>query len=122
MNQQAVKNRDQEPKEQAKEHPQPERTLRSLVNTPLKRLMFGVQILSYFLIVGSPLIGALIGKALQLKTGQIAGLVLGIFIAGEVLFYGSLAFLGKELVLFLRDKFKGSFASRKGSRKKEPLA
>ncbi len=89
------------------------RTLTSLVNTPFKRIMFGVQILSYILIVGSPLIGGLIGKALQLKTGQIAGTVLGVFIAGEVLFYGSLAFLGKELLLLLRYWFRGRLRLKK---------
>jgi hypothetical protein len=92
---------------------QPQRTLKSLVNTPLKKAMFGIQILSYILIVGSPVIGGAIGGMLELKAGQIAGLILGIFIAGEILFYGSLAFLGKELVLLLRDKVKGWFRSRR---------
>jgi hypothetical protein len=74
--------------------------------------MFGIQILSYILIVGSPLIGDAIGGILKLKAGQIAGMIIGIFIAGEILFYGSLAFLGKELVILLRDKIKGWFSSR----------
>ncbi|MFC2089625.1 hypothetical protein ACFLT1_02520 [Bacteroidota bacterium] len=90
---------------------QEKRTLKSLVNTPLKRLMFGFQILSYILIVGSPVIGGVIGNILELKTGQIAGVILGIFIAGEIIFYGSLAFIGKELILLLRDKIKGWFRS-----------
>jgi hypothetical protein len=68
--------------------------------------MFAVQILSYVLIVGSPIIGGAIGGLVGLKAGQTGGLILGIFIAGEVLFYGSLAFLGKEIVLLLRDKIK----------------
>jgi hypothetical protein len=71
--------------------------------------MFVVQIISYILIPGSPLIGGAIGGILGLKTGQIAGLVLGIFIAGEVLFYGSLIFLGKEVVLLVRDRLKSWF-------------
>lgn len=91
------------------------RTLKSLVNTPLKRIMFGIQILSYILIVGSPIIGGIFGKLLHLKTGQIAGIVLGVFITGEILFYSSLAFLGKELVLLLRDKMKSWFSSKKRS-------
>jgi hypothetical protein len=91
----------------------PKRTLRSLVNTPLKKVMFGVQILSYILIVGSPLIGGAIGRSLDLKPGQTAGVILGVFIAGEILFYGSLAFLGRELLLLLRDRVKGWFKSRK---------
>ena len=74
--------------------------------------MFGVQILSYVLIVGSPAIGAVIGKVLDLKTGQTAGVILGVFIAGEVLFYGSLAFLGKELILLFRYRFKTWWGSR----------
>ena len=92
---------------------QQQRTLKNLVNTPLKKAMFGIQILSYILIVGSPFIGGTIGGILNLKAGQIAGVILGIFIAGEILFYGSLAFLGKELVLLLRDKMKGWFRSRR---------
>lgn len=68
--------------------------------------MFGVQVLSYILIPGSPLIGGFIGKHLGLTAGQTGGVILGVFILGEVLFYGSLAFLGKELLLILKDKFK----------------
>ncbi len=75
--------------------------------------MFGVQILSYVLIVGSPFIGGAIGKILELKTSHSAGLILGIFITGEVLFYGSLAFLGKEIVLIVRDKIKSWFKRKK---------
>lgn len=82
------------------------RTIRDIVNSPFKKLMFAIQILSYVLIVGSPFIGGVIGRMLGLKTSHTAGLILGIFIAGEVLFYGSLAFLGKEIVLLIRDKFK----------------
>ena len=82
------------------------RTIKDLVNTPLKKAMFVVQILRYVLIVGSPLIGGVIGGILGLKVSQTGGLILGIFITGEVLFYGSLAFFGKELVLLMRDKMK----------------
>ena len=74
--------------------------------------MFGIQILSYFLILGSPAFGALIGKMLDLKTGQTAGVILGVFIAGEILFYGSLAFLGKELILLLKYRVKKWFGRR----------
>ena len=84
----------------------PEKTIKDLVNTPFKKLMFGIQILSYILIVGSPAIGTIIGRTLNLKASHTGGLILGIFIAGEVLFYGSLLFLGKELVRLLRDIFK----------------
>jgi len=90
----------------------PPRTLKDLVNTPFKKAMFIVQIFSYILIPGSPLIGGAIGGFLGLKTGQIAGLVLGIFIAGEILFYGSLFFLGKEVVLLVRDKMKSWWRKR----------
>ena len=89
------------------------RSIRDLVNTPWKRAMFVVQLISYVLIVGSPLIGGLAGRALGLKTAQTGGLILGIFIAGEVLFYGSLAFLGKELVLLIRDKARLWFKRKK---------
>lgn len=71
--------------------------------------MLVVQVISYVLIVGSPFIGGAIGGSLGLKASRTGGLILGIFIAGEVLFYGSLAFLGKEVVLLLRDKMKGWF-------------
>ncbi len=93
----------------------PKRSLKNLVNTPFKKVMFGVQILSYVLIVGSPLIGGAIGGALGMKASRIGGLIFGIFLAGEILFYGSLAFLGKEIVLLLRDRLKGWFRKRKSS-------
>jgi len=82
------------------------RTFRDLVNTPFKKAMLVVQLTSYVLIVGSPLIGGLIGRALGLKAAQTGGIILGVFIAGEILFYGSLAFLGKEVVLLIRDRIK----------------
>ena len=90
------------------------RTLKSVVNTPFKKAMFVVQIISYVLIVGSPLIGGAIGGLLGLKAAKIGGLVFGVFIAGEVLFYGSLAFLGKEVVLLIRDKAKIWFKKKRG--------
>jgi hypothetical protein len=92
------------------------RTIKDLANTPFKRAMLGVQLLSYVLIVGSPFIGAAIGRSLGLKAAQTGGVILGVFIAGEVLFYGSLAFLGKEVVLLIRDKMKGWFKRRNRSR------
>ena len=92
------------------------RTIRDLANTPFNRAMLVVQIISYVLIVGSPIIGGAIGRSLGLKAAQTGGLILGIFIAGEVLFYGSLAFLGKEVVLLIRDKIKGWFKRRNRSK------
>jgi hypothetical protein len=86
-----------------------ERTIRDLVNTPFKKVMFVLQILSYVLIVGSPVIGGAIGGILGLPAGRTGGLILAVFIAGEVLFYGTLIFLGKELVLLIRDKVKKRF-------------
>lgn len=91
----------------------PQRTIRDLVNTPFKKAMFAVQILSYILIVGSPVIGGAIGGVMGMKASGIGGLILAIFIAGEVLFYGSLIFLGKELVLLIRDKIKIWFKKRR---------
>ena len=85
------------------------RTLKSLVNTPWKKAMLVVQVISYVLIVGSPLIGGAIGGLMGLKASKIGGLIFGIFLAGEVLFYGSLAFLGKELVLIFRDLIRKRF-------------
>ncbi len=92
------------------------RTIKDLANTPFKKAMLVVQLISYVLIVGSPLIGGAIGRSLELKAAQTGGVILGIFIAGEVLFYASLAFLGKELVLLLRDKMKGWFKRKKASK------
>ena len=92
------------------------RTIKDLANTPFKRAMLVVQVISYILIVGSPLIGGAIGRSLGLKATQTGGVILGVFIAGEVLFYGSLAFLGKEVVLLIRDKMKGWFKRRNRSR------
>ena len=85
------------------------RSIKNLVNTPFKRAMLAVQVLSYFLIVGSPFFGGAIGGLLGLNAKKIGGLILAIFIAGEILFYGSLAFLGKEVVLLIRDKIKRWF-------------
>ena len=44
------------------------RSIRDIVNSPLKKVMFGIQLLSYVLIVGSPFIGAGVGRFLDLKT------------------------------------------------------
>ncbi len=71
--------------------------------------MLVVQIISYVLIVGSPFIGGALGGLLKLNASKIGGLILGIFLTGEVLFYGSLAFLGKEVVLLIKDKLKKRF-------------
>ena len=92
---------------------QKERTLKDLVNTPFKKAMFVVQLISYVLIVASPLIGGTIGTWMGLTVAKTGGIILGVFIAGEVLFYGSLAFLGKEVVLLIRDKLKSRFKRNK---------
>lgn len=92
-----------------------QRTLKDLVSTPFKKAMFVVQIISYVLIVGSPFIGGAIGGLLGMKASRIGGLIFGIFLAGEVLFYGSLAFLGKEIVLLIRDKIKARFKRRRNA-------
>ena len=89
------------------------RGFKDLVNTPFKKVIFGLQILSYFLIVGSPVIGGFIGKGMQLSTAQTGGLILGVFIAGEILFYGTLLFLGKEVVLLVKDRAKDFFKRKK---------
>ena len=102
-------------KENKTEPPSKVRTIKDIVNTPFKKVMFGVQILSYILIVGSPFIGGALGRILDLKASRTAGLILGIFIIGEVLFYGSLAFLGRELVLLIRAKMKNWFKKKKGT-------
>ncbi|MFA9390674.1 MAG: hypothetical protein ACERKD_12750 [Prolixibacteraceae bacterium] len=80
------------------------RTIRDLVNTPFKKAMFVVQLFSYVLIPGSPLIGAWLGSQFETSKPQTAGLIVAVFILGEVLFYGSLFFLGKELLLILKEK------------------
>ena len=98
-------------------HKTQSRTLKSVVNTPFKKAMFIVQIISYVLIVGSPFIGGVVGVLLGLKASRISGLIFGVFLAGEVLFYGSLVFLGKEVVLLIKDKMKVWFKRR--SRKSE---
>jgi hypothetical protein len=82
------------------------RTFSELVNTPFKKALFGVQILSYILIMGSPAIGAISAKWMDLTGSKTGALIVGIFLTGEILFYASLAFLGKELIMVLKDKFK----------------
>jgi len=74
--------------------------------------MFIVQILSYFLIVGSPVIGGAIGGLLKLNAAKTGGIILGTFITGEIMFYGSLIFLGKEVVRLLRTKMRSWFKRR----------
>jgi len=88
------------------------RTLRSLASTPWKKALLIIQLISYVLIVGSPLIGGAIGGLLGMKAGGIGSLIFGIFLAGEVLFYGSLAFLGKEVVLLIRAVIRAKFKRR----------
>jgi hypothetical protein len=89
------------------------RTIKSLINTPLKRVMLVIQIVSYVLIPGSPIIGGAIGGILKLTAAQSGGVILGVFILGEIMFYLSLAFLGKEIVLLIRDKIKSWFKKKK---------
>jgi hypothetical protein len=89
------------------------KSFKNLINTPFKKIMFSLQILSYFLIVGSPVIGGFIGNWLQLSTAKTGGLILGIFIAGEILFYGTLLFLGKEVVLLIKERAKKWFKRKK---------
>ena len=100
------------------EHLDKTRSLKDLVNTPFKKAMFGVQLLSYALIVGSPFIGSFIGKQLDLDTLKTGALIFGVFIAGEILFYGSLFFLGKELLLIIKSNVKKWF-KRKGDQQKK---
>ncbi len=88
------------------------RRVRDLVNTPFKKAMFVIQIISYVLIPGSPIIGGGIGVALKLSAASTGGLILAIFILGEILFYGSLLFLGKELVLLVKDKIMNAFRKK----------
>lgn len=90
------------------QNPEPSR-LKQLVNTPWKKAMLIVQVSSYVLIVGSPLIGGAIGRLMALNGKQTGAVILGVFIAGEVLFYGSLAFLGKEIVKLIRDVIRSKF-------------
>jgi len=82
------------------------KTLKDLVNTPFKKAMFVVQLISYVLIVGSPAIGAVIGNVFDMDGIQTGGAIFAVFIVGEVLFYGSLFFLGKELLMLIKDKAK----------------
>lgn len=91
------------------------RSLKDLVNAPFKKAMFVVQIISYILIVGSPAIGALIGNQLDLNTAKTGAVILGIFIAGEVLFYSSLFFLGKELLRIIKSKMRKLLKKNKTS-------
>ena len=96
-----------------KEEQEPKtRTLKDLVNTPFKKIMFVVQLISYVLIVGSPAIGAYIGKQFDLDVVKTGAIIFGIFIAGEILFYGSLFFLGKELLLLIKSKVKKWFKKK----------
>lgn len=92
------------------------KTIRNIVNTPFKKVVFVFQVLSWFLIVGSPFIGGAIGKILGSSMGVTGGIIFGVFIAGEILFYATLAFLGKELILVIKDKSKIWFKRFKKSK------
>ncbi len=92
------------------------KTFKDIVNTPFKRAMFIVQLVSYVLIVGSPAIGGAIGAILGMPAKKIGLLILVIFIIGEVLFYGSLVFLGKELIVIIREKAITWFKRRRGKK------
>ena len=92
------------------------RTIKDLANTPFKKAMLVVQLLSYVLIVGSPLIGGAIGRSLELKAAQTGAVILGIFIITTSSFQWSIGLLGKELVLLLRDKMKHWFKRKKRSK------
>jgi hypothetical protein len=97
----------------SQEDPQPKtKTLKDLINTPFKKAMFVVQLISYVLIMGSPAIGALIGNQFDLDTVKTGAVIFGVFISGEVLFYGSLFFLGKELLLLMKSKVKKWFIKK----------
>ncbi|MDH5398703.1 MAG: hypothetical protein OEX02_11175 [Cyclobacteriaceae bacterium] len=85
------------------------RTLKDLVNTPFKKAMFVVQLISYVLIVGSPAIGAYTGNLFDLDAIKTGSVIFGVFIAGEILFYGSLFFLGKELLVMIKGNVKKWF-------------
>lgn len=110
-----MKESDNSPKSQ---HLDKTRSLKDLVNTPFKKAMFGVQLLSYVLIVGSPFLGSFVGKQLDLDTLKTGAVIFGVFIAGEILFYGSLFFLGKELLLIIKSNVKKWF-KRKGDQQKK---
>lgn len=98
----------------------PKKTLKDIVNTPFKKAMFVIQIISYVLIPGSPFIGAKIGHVFNFTKVQTGLAITIVFIIGEVLFYGSLFFLGKELLQILKSKFKSRFTrSKKPSLKDE---
>ena len=87
--------------------------LKELVNTPFKKAMLIVQLISYILIPGSPLIGGAISTIFELSKKQTGGLILVIFIVGEALFYFSLFFLGKEVVKLLRMNIMKRFKKKK---------
>lgn len=102
-------------KENITEEKQKARTLKDLINTPFKKTMLIVQIISYVLIVASPVIGGAIGAWMGFSAKKTGGLILAVFIVGEVLFYGSLLFLGKEVVLLIRDKLRNRFKRKKNT-------
>jgi hypothetical protein len=65
------------------------------------------------LIFGSPLIGGAIGVLFNYTKAQSGGIILAVFILGEILFYGSLFFLGKEIVMIVRDGVRFWFQGKK---------
>lgn len=106
-------------KEQPTEKNKKTRSFKDLIDTPFKKAMFVVQIISYVLIVGSPVIGGSIGAIMGFSVAKTGAWVLGIFIVGEVLFYGSLIFLGKEVVLLVKDKSMAFFRKLQKRAKKQ---
>ena len=97
------------------------KTLKNLVNTPFKKVLLMIQVLSYVLIVFSPILGGAIGAIMKFNAARSGGFILGIFIAGEILFYTSLLFLGKEIIYLTREKLKLLFGRYHASKKREDV-
>ncbi|WP_163132011.1 hypothetical protein [Agarivorans sp. Alg241-V36] len=76
--------------------------LNKLLNTPWKKLALVGLVCSQLLIFGFLAIAGVIGALIHLSVEQIASLGAGLWVLGEVLFFASIAILGKPVFNILK--------------------
>ena len=91
----------------------PEPTIKDLINTPVKKAALVLFVLGNIAMVGSPAIGGAIGGWLGMSAGEIASLVFGVFIAAEVVIWGSIFIMGKAAAGLVKSKIVKIFKRKK---------
>ncbi|BEU05322.1 hypothetical protein OAG1_41220 [Agarivorans sp. OAG1] len=83
--------------------------LKELINTPWKKLAFVGLLCSQLLIFGFLAVAGVIGAVISLSAVQIASLGGGLWVLGEVMFFASIAILGKPAFIILKAQAKAWF-------------